>query len=252
MSDVRVEPKGAATHLIFARPPLNVLTTASLVEFADAIRQASLRTDARALVLRGDGRGFSAGLDVKDHLPESVGPMLTAFRAALAAIQDSRLPVVASVHGPCLGGGMELAMAADLAYAADTATFGQPEIKLGVFPPFAAAAYPAWFGRARAAELVLLGETIPATEAFARGFLSGVVPEADLPAKTDDVCGKLAALSPSSLWMTRAALRLGWEQGVSSLDAVETMYRVELMRTGDAVEGLRSFLEKRSPRWRGR
>ena len=142
-------------------------------------------------------------------------------------------------------------MAADLVYAADTATFGQPEIKLGVYPPFAAAAYPRWFGRARAAELVLLGEAITANEAFTRGFLTAVVPADQLAAKVSDACTKLAALSPSSIRRAREALRIGEAGGLDALDAIEGKYRDDLMNTEDAREGLRSFLEKRPPRWKG-
>jgi len=143
-------------------------------------------------------------------------------------------------------------MASDLVYAADTATFGQPEIKLGVYPPFAAAAYPRWFGRARAAELVLLGETITAQGAFARGFITAVMPGDRLAAKVLDTCTKLAALSTSSVRKTREALRIGEAKGLDALDAIEDAYRNELMATEDATEGLRSFLEKREPKWRGR
>ena len=177
---------------------------------------------------------------------------MAAFRDALAAVLDAPVPVVVAVHGPCLGGGMELAMAADLVYAADTATFGQPEIQLGVFPPFAAAMYPAWFGRTRAAELVLLGETISARDAFARGLITGVVPADELAAKADAVCARLAAFSPSSLRLAREALRLGGMLGAESLPPVEGLYADKLMKTEDAREGLAAFLEKRPPKWRGR
>ena len=147
---------------------------------------------------------------------------------------------------------MELAMAADLVYAADSATFGQPEIKLGVFPPFAAAAYPRWFGRGRAAELVLLGETIPARDAFARGFVTDVMAAGELAANVRETCEKLAALSPSSLRSARQALRMGGALGLDALDGIEEAYRTELMATEDATEGLRSFLEKRPAKWKGR
>jgi len=252
MSHVRTGVDGGVAKIALDKPPLNILTIAMLTELAEAVRDAADTEGVHALVLRGEGKGFSAGVDVREHLPETIEPMLAAIRDALTAILDAPVPVVAGVHGPCLGGGMELAMAADLAYASDTATFGQPEIQLGVFPPFAAAAYPAWFGRARAAEILLLGETITAEEAYERGFLSGVVPAADLTAKVDGVAAKLAALSPSSLRLARAAIRMGNDLGLVSLEAIEAMYRRDLMATEDAIEGLRAFLEKRPPTWRGR
>ena len=251
MSLVRTEDTGGVTRITLDRPPLNILTTDMLTELGTAVRDVA-RRDAHVLLLRGAGKGFSAGVDVREHLPETSGPLMAAFRDALAAVLDAPVPVVAAVHGPCLGGGMELAMAADLVYAADTATFGQPEIQLGVFPPFAAAMYPAWFGRARAAELVLLGETIPARDAFARGLITGVVPADELAAKADAVCARLAAFSPSSLRLAREALRLGGMLGAESLPTVEGLYADKLMKTEDAREGLAAFLEKRPPKYTGR
>ena len=251
MSQVRTDVGGGVAKITLDRPPLNILTIAMLTEIGQAVRDAG-KEGVHALVLRGEGKGFSAGVDVREHLPETIEEMLAAVHQALVAVLEAPSPVVAEVHGPCLGGGMELAMAADLVYAADTATFGQPEIQLGVFPPFAAALYPAWFGRARAAELVLLGEPLTARDAFARGLISGVVPAAELPAKIEAVCAKLAALSPSSLRLAREALRLGGSHRPVALSAVEALYRDRLMKTEDAREGLAAFLEKRSPKWKGR
>jgi cyclohexa-1,5-dienecarbonyl-CoA hydratase len=252
MSQVRTDVGGGVATLTLDRPPLNILTIAMLRELAAAVRASAVKEGVRALVLRGEGKGFSAGVDVREHLPETIEPMLAAVHEALTAVLDAPVPVVAAVHGPCLGGGMELAMAADFVYAADTATFGQPEIQLGVFPPFAAALYPGWFGRARAAELILLGEAITAPEAFARGLVAGVMPGAELAARVEAVCAKLAALSPSSLRLAREALRLGASEKPAALAAVEALYRDQLMKTEDAREGLAAFLEKRSPKWRGR
>ena len=251
MSHVRTDVSGGVAKITLDRPPLNILTIAMLTELGHALRDAANKEGVHALVLCGEGKGFSAGVDIREHLPETIEAMLAAVHDALMAVLDAPVPVVAAVHGPCLGGGMEVAMAADLVYAADDATFGQPEIQLGVFPPFAAALYPSWFGRARAAELVLLGETMSAKDAFARGLVTGVVPAAELTAKVDAVCAKLAALSPSSLRIAREALRLGGSHRPVALPAVEALYRDKLMKTEDAREGLAAFLEKRAPKWRG-
>ncbi len=248
---VRAEVSGGVGRITLDRPPLNILTTDLLAELSQAVRDTA-KGDAHLLLLRGAGKGFSAGVDVREHLPETSDPLMAAFRDALAAVLDAPVPVVAAVHGPCLGGGMELALAADLVFAADAATFGQPEIQLGVFQPFAAAMYPTWFGRARAAELVLLGDTLTAKDAFARGLIAGVVPAQELTAKVDAICARLAAFSPSSLRLAREALRLGGMMGTESASAVDALYDDKLMRTEDAREGLAAFLEKRPPVWRGR
>ena len=143
--------------------------------------------------------------------------------------------------------------ACDIVIASERARFGQPEIKLGVFPPVAAILLPRIIGEKRARELILTGEMIDAGEARRLGLVSYVVPSVELEQKTESLLVKLRELSASSLAMTRAALDLGGRSGFESvLTEVEDLYLNELMKTEDASEGVHAFMEKRKPEWRNK
>jgi len=190
---------------------------------------------------------------VEEHVPETVFQMLDSFHSVFRMLAQISRPVVALVDGPALGGGCELVAACDIVIAGERARFGQPEIKLGVFPPVAAILLPRIIGEKRARELILLGDMIDADEALRLGLVNYVVPATDLDPKLQSVLAKLRDLSASSLAMTRMALDLGAGSSFqSALADVEDLYLNELMKTQDAYEGVRSFIEKRKPEWRNR
>jgi cyclohexa-1,5-dienecarbonyl-CoA hydratase len=147
---------------------------------------------------------------------------------------------------------MELTACCDFVIAAEGASFGQPEIELGCFPPLGAALYPSLFGARRANEIVLLGERLTAEEAKSIGLVSRVVPKADLDSAVDELVSKLASKSPAVVRLAKKALRASTTRALESLPEVETLYREELAATEDMLEGLEAFLEKRKPVWRGR
>jgi cyclohexa-1,5-dienecarbonyl-CoA hydratase len=152
-----------------------------------------------------------------------------------------------------LGGGCELAVVCDMVLASDRASFGQPEIKVGVFPPVAAVLFPPLVGRNRALELVLTGETIDAAEAKGIGLINKVFPAPSFGEMTDEFIRKLASLSGSALRLAKRAVDRGLSEGFSEgITAVEQLYLGELMQTEDAREGLNAFLEKRKPVWKNR
>ncbi len=160
------------------------------------------------------------------------------------------VPTVAQVHGACLGGGLELATACDLVYAAESAILGQPEITLASFPPFGAALYPRRVGLGGAAELVLLGQNVSPTRAAELGLVNGVVPDAELASRVAAVCATLESYSGPALALAKRALRAGWEAGLEKAVAeAERLYVEELMATRDAKEGVAAFLDKRKPVW---
>ena len=182
-----------------------------------------------------------------DRLARSVD-ILDKVAAAFAG-----RPAIAVVDGPALGGGCELALACDIVVASERARFGQPEIKLGVFPPVAAILLPRMIGDKKARELILTGDTIEAAEALRLGLVNYVVSSDELEQKTESVLGKLRELSGVALGMTRAALDLGSQSGFeSALKQVESLYLTGLMKTEDASEGIRAFMEKRKPEWRNK
>ncbi len=242
-------------RITFARPPLNVFNIAMMREIGGALSECIPRRDLAAIVFdaAADSRAFSAGVAVEEHVPETVFQMLEAFHSIFRLLRQIAKPVIAVVDGPALGGGCELVAACDIVIASERARFGQPEIKLGVFPPVAAILLPRIIGEKRARELMLTGDLIDAAEALRLGLVNYVVPSAELEKKTESMLGKLRELSASSLAMTRTALDLGSQNSFeSTLAEVESLYLNDLMKTQDAQEGSRAFMEKRKPEWRNK
>jgi len=236
-------------RLTLDRPPLNVITIAVMRELQAALDALATEPGLHALVFAGAGRAFSAGVDVGEHLGATHTAMLAEFHAVFERLAALAVPTVAVVHGRALGGGCELAAFCDFVLAADTAELGFPEIRLGVFPPVAAAVLPPWLGARALLRLVLTGEVISAAEAERLGLVTRVVPAAELEAATDALLGRLRGLSAAALRATRRAMWAaegGWR---ARLARAEAIYREELMATHDATEGLTAFLEKRQPVW---
>lgn len=247
--DVRITIKGRVGSLLLDRPPLNVMNIAMMNGLHEAISKATGECDL--LIFRGAGdRGFSAGAEVADHVPERVGTMLRAFHAIFLELWRSKIVTIAAVRGHCLGGGCELAAFCDFVVAAESATFGVPEVKLGCFPPVAMVIFPRLVGMRSAFDLILSGRTISGAEAQRIGLVTRVVPDQDLDQTVASLANELGALSPDVLAMARRQL---WSADgfdfARSLKSVEEFYLNELMRTKDANEGIHAFLEKRRPVW---
>ncbi|HEX9035411.1 MAG TPA: enoyl-CoA hydratase-related protein [Ktedonobacterales bacterium] len=233
------------------RPPLNVLTIAMNRELETALRSVSGEPHLKAIVLRAEGRAFCAGVDVADHTPERVDEMIRGFGRLFTLFHAAPVPTIAAVRGAALGGGTELALGCDIVLAGVSARFGQPEIKLGVFPPIAAAFYSQRIGYQQAARLVFTGEAVSAPEALRMGLITEVAPDADLSAHLDSMLTQLRAMSAAALRMAKRALLLGeTRETTRALDEIESLYLTDLMATADAREGIQSFMEKRQPVWR--
>lgn len=235
--------------LVLNRPPLNVLNIEMLKEFNEAIEEASMH-GAKVLLIGGEGKAFSAGVDVADHTKDRVESMLHTFHRGLLRLLTFGGAAVAQVHGHCLGGGLELAMACDLVYASSDAILGQPEIKLASFPPFGAAVYPALLGSRRAADLILTGRNVTAEEAVEMGMVNAVFPPDELASRVQAVCEDLEGYSAVALRLAKRAMQESFPVSPKeALDAVTEVYLEELMATKDATEGLKAFMEKRKPVW---
>ncbi|HSG06896.1 MAG TPA: enoyl-CoA hydratase-related protein [Longimicrobiales bacterium] len=249
---LRLEREGSLRRLILDRPPLNVLDIPMLRELDQAAAQVQADPAAAVLVVTGAGKAFCAGVDVADHTEDRVGEMIEVFHAALKRLLSLELPVVAVLNGAALGGGLEVALACDIVLAREGAKLGQPEIQLGVFPPFAAVVLPRLIGRARAMDLCLTGRTLTAEEGQALGVVQHVFPKDSFADDTNRYVAALAALSPPVLRLTKRAVAEGGVAPLGeALDAVEHMYLDDLMKLEDAREGLAAFLEKRPPVWKG-
>lgn len=247
---LRVEDRTA--WITLDRPPLNVLDIAMMESLDAALERALPKADF--VIFQGSGtKAFCAGADVADHTPERFEKMLQAFHAVFRRLAQADCLTIAAVHGHCLGGGMELAAFCDFVIATESARFGQPEIKLGCFPPVAMVILPQRIGMHAARNLILTGQQISATEAQRLGLVTRVVSDQDLQPAVEALRGELRTLSPSVLHLTRKTLaRLHSDDFVKQIEEVERVYLAELMQTHDAQEGIRAFLEKRKPVWKGK
>src|SRR5918998_1021093 len=249
----RVEERVARVTL--ARPPLNILDIAMMREVERALSEGAARREVVAVVFEAaeGSRAFSAGVSIEEHQPETIYQMLDSFHAIFRTLEQLAKPAVAVVDGAALGGGCELLLACDIVVASPRSRFGQPEIKLGVFPPVAAVLLPRVVGERRARELVLTGELIDADEALRIGLVSHVVEAERLEDKLQEILARLRELSAPALEMTRRALDTARGRTFDdALARVEDLYLNELMKTEDADEGIRAFIEKRKPLWRNR
>jgi cyclohexa-1,5-dienecarbonyl-CoA hydratase len=252
-NEIGVAIDGPLARITIRRPPLNVLTTAMLREIARAFDAAASSSEVRAVRLDAEGKAFSAGVDVADHAGDAIEPMMDALVELFDAAERVPVPTVAVVHGAALGGGCEIALATDLCLAAERASFGQPEIRLGVFAPPASVLLPRLIGERRAMELLLTGETLPAAEAARIGLVNRVFADDAFETGVDEFIAGLLALSGEALRQAkRAVLAARGRPAGEAHRELRRLYLDELMRTHDAQEGIQSFMEKRRPLWKHR
>lgn len=252
---IRFKIEDRVGRISLARAPLNVLHIAMMREIGAAIEECARVREMVAVVFEAapETRAFSAGVAIEEHVAETIYQMLESFHNIFRALDMMAKPVVALVDGAALGGGCELVAACDIVIASERARFGQPEIKLGVFPPVAAILLPRVIGERRARELILTGELIDAPEALRLGLVNYVVAPAELEAKGQEILARLRDLSAPALELTRRALDIAREERLEDVLArVESLYLHELMKTEDANEGVEAFMEKRKPVWRNR
>jgi enoyl-CoA hydratase/carnithine racemase len=251
-SAVRVDRRGGVVRCTLDRPPLNLFEPDLIATLRATFQTLAADPAVRVAVLTGTGRAFTGGMDVRvlrDLDAPAATALITALHDAIEAVHRAPFPVVAAVNGHALGAGFELALACDLRVAAAGATFGLPEVRVGVPSVIQAALLPPLVGPGRAAELLLTGATIGAEQALAWGLVNRVVEPARLDDAVDAVVAAITACAPGAVrlqkrlivqWRERdlpAAIRAG-------IDAFAASYA-----TGEPREGARAFLEKRAPRF---
>ena len=249
------EIDGVLTLTLNRPEVLNAITPGLLDEVTDALRAAASGRTIRAVVITGAGRGFCSGQDLRAAMGEGgldVGTILRDhYTPAIRAIRSMDQPVIAAVNGVAAGAGFSLALACDLRLAAESATFVQAFVRIGLIPDLASTYFlPRLVGPARAAELTMLGETVDAARALELGIVNRVVPDAELPAAAAELAGRLAR-GPRSIGLTKRALDVSLENDLEAQLGVEERLQTEATTTNDFIEGVGAFLEKRRATFSG-
>jgi cyclohexa-1,5-dienecarbonyl-CoA hydratase len=252
-SDIRAAVEDGVGRLTLNHPPLNILTRGAMRELRETVVALEGDPEVRAILLSAEGKHFSAGADVGEHLPPEYQVLIPEFLDTVRAIRGAAVPVIAAVQGRCLGAGFELVLAADMIVVAEDAVLGQPEIQLGVLPPAACALLPARCAWGTAIEIVLGGDPITAQDAYRAGLVQRVVSGEAVVDEALALARHLARHSGAVIRMGKKAMLEAATTGVvRGLERAGEIYLDELMATEDALEGLEAFGEKRSPVWRHR
>lgn len=246
---IDVERRERVVHLVINAPPVNVLDSAILGELTRRLTELADDPVVAAVVLSGAGRCFSAGASVPEHRQERAEGMLTALADACLALPSFPAPVVAAVHGACLGGAMELISFCDFVVASPDAKLGQPEIKLAFLPPVACHQLPRLVGFQNAAYSILSGDSLGAERAMAMGLVQRILPREEW----HELDTLFNGLSAPVLRLTKQALAQRVLAGCPErLEAFKALFLAELYRLEDVAEGIQSFEERRPPQWRHR
>lgn len=250
--NISSERDGALLRLCLARPKANIVDAEMIAALYRALSESRDKRDLKAVLLSAEGPHFSFGASVEEHLPEQCASMLSSFHALISSLFAFSVPVLVSVRGQCLGGGLEVASAGHLIFAAPDAHFGQPEIKLGLIAPAASVLLPLKIGQSRAEDLLFSGRSMDAAEAREAGLVNYVADDPDAAA-LEYFDRNYATLSAAALRHAVRAARLALTETVRErIAAVEELYLEDLMATADAVEGLNAFLQKRAAVWENR
>jgi enoyl-CoA hydratase len=253
--NIVVETKGRVGIIRLNRPQaLNALNKALICELTQAIETFDADEKIGCLLITGNDKAFAAGADIKEMADKLfIEAYLGDFVSNWNAAAEARKPIVAAVAGFALGGGCELAMQCDIVIAADTARFGQPEIKLGVIPGIGGTQRLTHaIGKAKAMDLILTGRMMDAAEAEKSGLVARVVPAANLMDEAMKVADTIANMSLPSVLAGKEAINRAFESGLAEGTTFERRIFHSLFATEDQKEGMKAFIEKRPPKWKNK
>ncbi len=253
LKHLKVEQSDGVARITFARPKHNVLDIEMMNELNGQLEDMAADNDLKCVAIFGEGPSWCAGVEVADHKPEMVDEMIATFNRIFERIDNLNVPTVAVVHGACLGGGMEVAIACDIVVASKSAIFGQPEIKLGFLPPYAAIRLPQLVGPAKAIEVCTTGKRYTAEEAQQMGFVGHVAEDDSLAEYAEKLIAEIRVNSPLIIRLNKRAVKnhLGLDFP-DAIQGVSDLFLKTLMKTEDTLEGIRSFEEKRKAEWRNK
>ena len=250
---LKFEQADGVARITLNRPKFNMMNIEMIDELNDRLEALKNKADLKCLVIDAEGKHFCTGVEVADHKPDKVDDMIATFNRVFELIDQMEVPMIAVVQGYCLGGGMELAIACDVIVAAKSANFGQPEIKVGFFPPYAAMRLPQLVGPARAVEICTTGKFYSAEEAQLMGMVGHVSEDDRLGETSVKLVKEIQANSPLIIRLNKRAVRqhLGMDFK-QALEGVSNLFLNTLMKTEDTLEGIASYEEKRKPVWKNR
>lgn len=236
------------------RPPLNLIDLETFREMQQALKQAGTVEGLKVLVLTGSGdQAFSAGITIDSFTPNRIQGFIDIARGTLGTLDELGIVTIAAIKGLALGGGCELACCCDIILAADTAQFGFPEVRAGLFPPVGVAVLPRLIGLRKTLELVLTGEIISAQDARELGLVNAVYPLEEFDGAVTRFVGRINRASAAVLRVARRAISASTDADLqTALERSCILYLHDLMNTEDAHEGLAAFREHRRPRWKNR
>lgn len=245
--------EAGVARVLLNRPKHNVMHMDMMKELSSLLSELNGNADLKCVVIGAEGASWCAGVEVADHKPELAPEMIRVFDIMLKQIHAMEMPTIAAVHGACLGGGMEAAIACDIVVAAKSALFGQPEIKLGFLPPYAAVRLPRLVGPSKAIEICTTGRRYSAEAMQQMGVVSDIYEDDAF----DDGLGKLIKeiqhASPLILRLNKKAVNAHVTLPLDeAMDSVNKVFLDELMKTEDTLEGIKSFEEKRRPEWKNK